>query len=155
MSINNPLLLFLDKILIQTFVYFVMLLEQVVLGISSFLIEPMCQWMGSRLVWALSNFAVFACMAGTAIITLISVQESTVQNVVGKNETIKNASLVIFAILGLPLAVNTPYSLDYFVLPISLCFMQILYSVHDELLICITFTDHLQCSLLCHSRIDC
>ncbi|KAI3817601.1 hypothetical protein L1987_11397 [Smallanthus sonchifolius] len=92
---------------------FGLLLNSVVLGISSFLIEPMCQWIGSRLVWALSNFVVFACMAGTAIITLISVRESTVQNtVVEKNEAIKNASLVIFAILGLPLAItySVPFS---------------------------------------------
>ncbi|KAM0041306.1 hypothetical protein Hdeb2414_s0011g00364811 [Helianthus debilis subsp. tardiflorus] len=86
---------------------FGLLLNSVVLGISSFLIEPMCQWMGSRLVWAFGNFMVFACMAGTAIITLISVKQSTEQNMVaGENEAIKNASLVIFAILGVPLAVT-------------------------------------------------
>ncbi|KAI3730962.1 hypothetical protein L1987_62144 [Smallanthus sonchifolius] len=91
---------------------FGLLLNSVVLGISSFLIEPMSQWIGSRLVWALSNFVVFACMAGTAILTLISVRESTVQNTVEKNEAIKNASLVIFAILGLPLAItySVPFS---------------------------------------------
>ncbi|PQM33844.1 sucrose transport protein SUC3 isoform X1 [Prunus yedoensis var. nudiflora] len=54
---------------------FGLLLNSVVLGISSFLIEPMCKRMGSRLVWALSNFIVFACMAGTAIISWISVGE--------------------------------------------------------------------------------
>ncbi|CAI9297133.1 unnamed protein product [Lactuca saligna] len=92
---------------------FGLLLNSVVLGISSFLIEPMCQWMGSRLVWALSNFVVFASMAGTAVITLISVKQSQGnQEVVGENEAIKNASLVIFAILGLPLAItySVPFS---------------------------------------------
>lgn len=90
---------------------FGLLLNSVVLGITSFLIEPMCQWMGSRLVWALSNFVVFACMAGTAIITIISVRQSE-NVVVGENEAIKNASLVIFAILGLPLAItySVPFS---------------------------------------------
>lgn len=68
----------------------------------------MCKWLGSRLVWALSNFVVFASMAGTAVITLISVKQSGGnQEIVGENEAIKNASLVIFAILGLPLAVST------------------------------------------------
>uniref|UniRef100_A0A251UNR1 Putative sucrose transporter 3 n=1 Tax=Helianthus annuus TaxID=4232 RepID=A0A251UNR1_HELAN len=93
---------------------FGLLLNSVVLGISSFLIEPMCQWMGSRLVWAFGNFMVFACMAGTAIITLISVKQSTEQNMVaGENEAIKNASLVIFAILGVPLAITSsvPFSI--------------------------------------------
>lgn len=92
---------------------FGLLLNSVVLGISSFLIEPMCQWLGSRLVWALSNFVVFACMAGTAIITLISVRQSQgTEHIVGENESIKNASLVIFAILGVPLAItySVPFS---------------------------------------------
>lgn len=78
-----------------------------VLGISSFLIEPMCKWIGSKYVWAVSNFIVFACMAGTAIITIISLEESRgTDNAVGGNKAIKTASLVVFAILGLPLAVS-------------------------------------------------
>lgn len=92
---------------------FGLLLNSVVLGICSFLIEPMCQWLGSRLVWALSNFVVFACMAGTAVITLISVGQSRGnEQTVGENESIKNASLIIFAILGLPLAItySVPFS---------------------------------------------
>ncbi|MFS7936618.1 putative MFS transporter superfamily [Helianthus anomalus] len=90
------------------------MLGQVVLGISSFLIEPMCQWMGSRLVWAFGNFMVFSCMAGTAILTLIYVKQSTEQNMVAEqNEAIKNASLVLFAILGVPLAITSsvPFSI--------------------------------------------
>lgn len=88
---------------------FGLLLNSVVLGISSFLIEPMCQWIGSKFVWAVSNFIVFACMAGTAIITLISLEES---QRIGGNESIKTASLVVFAILGLPLAItySVPFS---------------------------------------------
>ncbi|KAI3698951.1 hypothetical protein L2E82_42889 [Cichorium intybus] len=88
---------------------FGLLLNSVVLGISSFLIEPMCQWIGSKFVWAVSNFIVFACMAGTAIITLISLEES---QRIGGNESIKTASLVVFAVLGLPLAItySVPFS---------------------------------------------
>lgn len=89
---------------------FGLLLNSVVLGITSFLIEPMCKWMGSRLLWGLSNFVVFASMAGTAVITLISVRGN---QQVGENESIKNASLIIFAILGLPLAItySVPFSI--------------------------------------------
>ncbi|KAL4574191.1 hypothetical protein LXL04_021017 [Taraxacum kok-saghyz] len=89
---------------------FGLLLNSVVLGITSFLIEPMCKLMGSRLVWGLSNFVVFASMAGTAVITLISVSGN---QQVGENESIKNASLIIFAILGLPLAItySVPFSI--------------------------------------------
>lgn len=92
---------------------FGLLLNSVVLGISSFLIEPMCQWIGSKSVWAVSNFIVFACMAGTAIITVISLDETRrTDNAVGGNEAIKTASLVVFAILGLPLAItySVPFS---------------------------------------------
>lgn len=68
----------------------------------------MCQRMGARLVWALSNFIVFACMAGTAIISLISVGQYSkgIEHVIGGNDTIKIASLVVFALLGFPLAVS-------------------------------------------------
>ncbi|KAL4569550.1 hypothetical protein LXL04_025190 [Taraxacum kok-saghyz] len=88
---------------------FGLLLNSVVLGISSFLIEPMCQWIGSKYLWAVSNFVVFVCMAGTAIITVISLGES---RAIGGNESIKAASLVVFAILGLPLAItySVPFS---------------------------------------------
>ncbi|GKC00695.1 sucrose transport protein, partial [Tanacetum coccineum] len=68
---------------------------------------------GSKSVWAVSNFIVFACMAGTAIITVISLEESRgSDNAVGGNESIKTASLVVFAILGLPLAItySVPFS---------------------------------------------
>ncbi|KAH7515908.1 hypothetical protein FEM48_Zijuj10G0078200 [Ziziphus jujuba var. spinosa] len=93
---------------------FGLLLNSVILGISSFLIEPMCQRMGAKLVWALSNFIVFACMAGTAIISLISVKEYSqgIEHVIGGSATIKNASLVVFALLGFPLAItySVPFS---------------------------------------------
>ncbi|XP_028947822.1 sucrose transport protein SUC3 isoform X2 [Malus domestica] len=93
---------------------FGLLLNSVVLGISSFLIEPMCQQMGARLVWAMSNFIVFACMAGTAIISLISVGEYSkgIEHVIGGNQNIRIASLIVFALLGFPLAItySVPFS---------------------------------------------
>ncbi|KAL3501390.1 hypothetical protein ACH5RR_035839 [Cinchona calisaya] len=93
---------------------FGLLLNSVVLGISSFFIEPMCRWMGARIVWATSNFMVFACMAGTAIISLVSVQgySEGVEHVVGVNGATKIASLVVFCLLGLPLAITytVPFS---------------------------------------------
>ncbi|KAK9935177.1 hypothetical protein M0R45_022289 [Rubus argutus] len=93
---------------------FGLLLNSVVLGISSFLIEPMCKRMGARLVWAMSNFIVFACMAGTAIISWISVEEYSkrIEHVIGGNDNIKIASLIVFALLGFPLAItySVPFS---------------------------------------------
>eukprot|EP00258_Populus_trichocarpa_P046090 XP_024462109.1 sucrose transport protein SUC3 isoform X2 [Populus trichocarpa] len=88
--------------------------EKVVLGISSFLIEPMCRRLGSRFVWAMSNFIVFVCMAGTAVISLISVGEYSegIEHVIGGNAPIRIAALIVFALLGFPLAItySVPFS---------------------------------------------
>ncbi|XP_057416513.1 sucrose transport protein SUC3 isoform X2 [Lotus japonicus] len=92
---------------------FGLLLNSVVLGISSFLIEPMCKWMGARLVWAVSNFIVFVCMAATALISFISVRDYAggIEHVIGASEEIKVASLVVFVLLGFPLAIT--YSVPF------------------------------------------
>ncbi|XP_017409151.1 sucrose transport protein SUC3 isoform X3 [Vigna angularis] len=92
---------------------FGLLLNSVVLGISSFFIEPMCKWMGTKLVWALSNFIVFVCMAGTAIISLISIRNHSggIEHVIGASVAIKIASLVVFVLLGFPLAIT--YSVPF------------------------------------------
>ncbi|KAJ4833473.1 Sucrose transport protein suc3 [Turnera subulata] len=93
---------------------FGLLLNSVVLGISSFFIEPMCQRMGARIVWALSNFIVFACMAITAVISLISVGELSegVENAYGGSASIRIAALLVFTLLGFPLAItySVPFS---------------------------------------------
>lgn len=93
---------------------FGLLLNSVVLGISSFLIEPMCQKMGPRLVWAMSSFIVFASMAVTAIISLISVGEYSggIEHVIGGSASIRIAALVVFTLLGFPLAItySVPFS---------------------------------------------
>lgn len=67
----------------------------------------MCQRMGPRIVWATSNFIVFACMAVTAIISLISVGKYSggIEHVIGGSASIRIAALVVFALLGFPLAV--------------------------------------------------
>ncbi|CAN4124425.1 unnamed protein product [Withania somnifera] len=94
---------------------FGLLLNSVVLGISSFLIEPMCKWIGSRLVWAVSNLIVFACMACTAIISVVSISERSqgVQHVIGATRSTQIAALVVFSLLGIPLAVtySVPFSI--------------------------------------------
>lgn len=84
---------------------FGLLLNSVVLLVGSFLIEPMCRKMGTRLVWAVSDFIVFACMASTAMISLVSLRSYSqgVQHMIGNSST-KIAALVVFAILGFPLA---------------------------------------------------
>lgn len=68
----------------------------------------MCKRMGARLVWAVSNFIVFVCMAGTAIISLIAAQDYSkgIERVIGASEAMKVASLFVFVVLGFPLAVS-------------------------------------------------
>ncbi|GFZ21593.1 sucrose transporter 2 [Actinidia rufa] len=96
----------------------IMVSEKVVLGISSFFIESMCQWIGVKLVWAISYFIVFACLARTAIISLVSVREYSkgIQHVIGGNGVTKIASLVVFALLGflflVPLSVTVELTAD-------------------------------------------
>ncbi|XP_008778274.2 sucrose transport protein SUT4-like isoform X2 [Phoenix dactylifera] len=93
---------------------FGLLLNSVVLGVSSLLIDPMCRRMGARFVWAMSNFIVFICMAATTITSLLSISQHSngIQHVIGENTAIKIAALVIFSILGFPLAItySVPFS---------------------------------------------
>ncbi|TYJ05671.1 hypothetical protein E1A91_A12G179200v1 [Gossypium mustelinum] len=93
---------------------FGLLLNSVVLGVSSLFIEPMCKRVGSRLVWAMSNYIVFGCMAVTAIISLVSVREYSqgIEHVMGGSAAMRIAALVIFILLGFPLAItfSVPFS---------------------------------------------
>ncbi|RAL37644.1 hypothetical protein DM860_000338 [Cuscuta australis] len=94
---------------------FGLLLNSVLLGITSFFIDPMCQWIGARLVWAISNFMVFVCMAGTTIISFVSssVSSNGLQHIVGATDATRISSLIVFALLGIPLAVtySVPFSI--------------------------------------------
>ncbi|KAG6515868.1 hypothetical protein ZIOFF_026302 [Zingiber officinale] len=90
--------------------------ESMLVGIvSSFFVDPMCCKMGAKLVWAMSNFAVFICMAAATILNLVSTNEDTIasQHVLGGNNTVKAAALVIFSVLGFPLAIaySVPFSM--------------------------------------------
>lgn len=93
---------------------FGLLLNSVVLGLASLLIEPMCRRMGAKLVWAMSNFIVFVCMAAITIVSLFSVgaDSNEIQRLIGATKGIKVAALVIFSLLGFPLAItySVPFS---------------------------------------------
>jgi solute carrier family 45, member 1/2/4 len=81
---------------------------QIVLGFSSFLIEPMCRKVGPRLVWVTSNFMVCIAMAATALISYWSLKDyhGYVQDAITASTSIKAVCLVLFAFLGVPLAVS-------------------------------------------------
>ena len=81
---------------------------QIVLGFSSFLIEPMCRKVGPRLVWVTSNFMVCIAMAATALISFWSLKDyhGYVQDAITASTSIKAVCMVLFAFLGVPLAVS-------------------------------------------------
>ncbi|KAJ3672247.1 hypothetical protein LUZ60_006968 [Juncus effusus] len=92
-----------------------LLLNSVVLGIGSFLIDPICRRLGTRSVWAISNFAVFICMLIITILSLLSTNSSSslgIQHIMRENKLIRNAALVVFSLLGLPLSItySVPFS---------------------------------------------
>ncbi|CAL4886114.1 unnamed protein product [Urochloa decumbens] len=93
---------------------FGLLLNSVVLGIGSFLVDPLCRMIGARLVWAISNFTVFICMTATTILSWISsdLYSSKLHHIIGANKTVKNSALVVFSLLGLPLSItySVPFS---------------------------------------------
>ncbi|KAE8779871.1 sucrose transport protein SUT4 [Hordeum vulgare] len=93
---------------------FGLLLNSVVLGIGSFLVDPLCRMIGARLVWAISNFIVFVCMLATTILSWISydLYSSKLQHIVGADKTVKTSALILFSLLGLPLSItySVPFS---------------------------------------------
>ncbi|KAF0934577.1 hypothetical protein E2562_025666 [Oryza meyeriana var. granulata] len=93
---------------------FGLLLNSVVLGIGSFLVDPLCRLMGARLVWAISNFTVFVCMMATTVLSWISfdLYSSKLHHIIGANKTVKNSALIVFSLLGLPLSItySVPFS---------------------------------------------
>jgi hypothetical protein len=69
----------------------------------------MCRAIGTRIVWAISNFVVFLCMATTSVLSLLSMKYTSstgIQHVIRENKAIRNAALVVFSLLGLPLSVS-------------------------------------------------
>ncbi|CAM0943383.1 unnamed protein product [Alopecurus aequalis] len=93
---------------------FGLLLNSVVLGIGSFLVDPLCRMMGARLVWAISNFIVFVCMMATTVLSWISfdLYSSKLHHIIGADKTVKNSALILFSLLGLPLSItySVPFS---------------------------------------------
>ncbi|PKA56784.1 Sucrose transport protein SUT1 [Apostasia shenzhenica] len=87
---------------------FGLLINSVVLGVTSFMIEPLCRKFTPRIVWVMSNFFVFACMAATAIISTWSLHtyHGSIQDaIITPDGRVRAAAIVVFAALGVPLAV--------------------------------------------------
>ncbi|GBG86458.1 hypothetical protein CBR_g41453 [Chara braunii] len=93
-----------------------LLLNSVVLGLFSLAIEPLCRKFLSRRVWTAGNVLLCLCMGATYVVTRaakepIALDESG--NPTGPQMWVKVTAVVIFALLGIPLAItfSVPYSM--------------------------------------------
>lgn len=88
-----------------------LMLNSVVLGVSSLLIDFLCRKLGPSRVWGLGNAIMAICFASTAIIAMAAKRASLAEGYTGPPDSIIAAALVVFAVLGMPLAVT--YSIPY------------------------------------------
>ncbi|XP_057469895.1 sucrose transport protein SUC4 [Actinidia eriantha] len=89
-----------------------LMLNSVVLGITSLLMEILCRKLGAGVVWGISNIVMSLCFVSMLI---ISYAVNKIDRV-GDNlpaDGVVAAALVVFAILGIPLAItySVPYAL--------------------------------------------
>ncbi|KAL3679034.1 hypothetical protein R1sor_021990 [Riccia sorocarpa] len=92
---------------------FGLMLQSVFLGLTSLVIEPLCRKIGPSRVWALGNLIMTVCFAGTAVITHYAKVAAESPGYNGPPMPVLIPALVVFAVLGCPLAVtySVPYSL--------------------------------------------
>ncbi|KAI3736525.1 hypothetical protein L2E82_26350 [Cichorium intybus] len=91
---------------------FGLMLNSVVLGVTSVFMENLCRRWGSGFIWGVSNIVMFLCFLAMLVLSFVASQ--TEYGVDGSPPNgIVIAGLVIFAILGMPLAVtySVPYAL--------------------------------------------
>ncbi|KAK7321297.1 hypothetical protein VNO77_31793 [Canavalia gladiata] len=89
-----------------------LLLNSVVLGLTSLLMERLCRKRGAGFVWGISNILMAFCFIAMLIVTYVA----NGMDYVGKDlppTGIVVAALIIFTILGFPLAItySVPYAL--------------------------------------------
>ncbi|PWZ57257.1 Sucrose transport protein SUT3 [Zea mays] len=86
---------------------FGLLLNSVVLGASSFLIEPMCRKLTAKVVWVMSSFLVCVAMALVTVLSSWSLGDigGNVQDAAAVDKGLKTTALAIFVFLGFPFAV--------------------------------------------------
>ncbi|CAM6128765.1 unnamed protein product [Calypogeia fissa] len=90
-----------------------LMLNSVVLGITSLLIDFLCRKLGPSRVWGLGNAIMAVCFACTAIIAMLAKKASLVEGYTNPPDYIIISALGVFAALGIPLAVtySVPYAL--------------------------------------------
>jgi len=90
-----------------------LMLNSVVLGLSSLCIEFVCRKLGSSYVWGIANVIMSLCFVGTALVTGAAARAAHLAPNQEPPAYIIYSCLAIFAILGAPLAVtySVPYAL--------------------------------------------
>lgn len=89
-----------------------LMLNSVVLGITSVLMEKLCRKWGAGFVWGISNIVMALCFLLMLIITFVAKHMSYI----GRDpppESIVITALLIFAVLGVPLAVSYSFPPNY------------------------------------------
>lgn len=90
-----------------------LLLNSVVLGLTSLCIEFLCRKLGSSYVWGIANVIMAICFVGTALVTSAAKQAAQMAPNQEPPTYVILSCLAIFAVLGAPLAVtySVPYAL--------------------------------------------
>ncbi|XP_020100366.1 sucrose transport protein SUT2 [Ananas comosus] len=89
---------------------FGLMLNSVVLGFSSVMLERLCKKWGSGLVWGVANIIMSLCFLAMLVISLVA-KSIDYQPSGLPPDGIVVAALIVFAILGAPLAIT--YSIPY------------------------------------------
>ncbi|CAK8537775.1 unnamed protein product [Lathyrus sativus] len=90
-----------------------LLLNSVVLGVTSLLMERLCRKRGAGFVWGLSNIFMTICFISMLVLTYAAKSIGYVEKGLPPPTGIVIAALAIFTILGFPLAItySVPYAL--------------------------------------------
>ncbi|CAI8583150.1 unnamed protein product [Vicia faba] len=90
-----------------------LLLNSVVLGITSLLMERLCRKRGAGFLWGLSNISMTICFISMLVLTYAAKSIGYVEKGLPPPTGIVIAALAIFTILGFPLAItySVPYAL--------------------------------------------
>lgn len=87
-----------------------LMLQSVVLGITSVFMEKLCRKFGAGFVWGISDILMALCFLGMLVVTYVNSMDS---GGTSPAPGIVIAAIVIFTILGVPLAItySVPYAL--------------------------------------------
>ncbi|KAL2894849.1 Sucrose transport protein SUT2 [Bienertia sinuspersici] len=89
-----------------------LMLQSVVLGITSVLMEKLCRKLGSGILWGISNIIMSLCFVAMLVIAFVVSKTDSVGSGMPPNGAVI-AAVTVFTILGMPLAVtySVPYAL--------------------------------------------